>query len=649
MSRLFILLLCFFSSFTFATEWERLFEHPKYQFVKISPNGENLAVAMDTDGKRSLAFIERKTMKYLGGVKLPGKNEVGTFYWANDERIVIKVNQREPWRKEPLYYGELYAVNIDGTQGEMIYGYRSYNKMSATSGGSKFKKKEQIRGWADVIDLLPADEEHILISSTPWDIQGDRLAAVYKLNIYTGKIRRKHIAGSPIPYARFLTNNQGEIKVVVGTDKNYKGQVFIRENKKWHPVPKTSVGSDFYPLTLTEDGSSLYALDNFKQDKIGLVKFDLEKGTSKTVYSDVAVDITNVEYSSDGNSIYALRVDEHFPAYLLLNQEHQEAQIFKGLVAAFPDQVVNITSQSKDGRYSIVMVTSDVQAGKFFLYDNKENKLSALFSYYPEIKTQALARKEPFSFAASDGLPISGYFTQAKQQNENEISPLVVLVHGGPHARDYWSFSSEVQFLALNGFSVLQVNFRGSSGYGKGFEEKGYLNWGTRIQDDIKEAYEWAINEGLAEQNNACIMGTSFGAYSAIQSASRYPNLYQCAIANAGIYDLELMYEEGDVPKFAFGKSYLKKTIGTDKKQLKENSPVHNIDSIKVPLLIAHGKQDRRAPFEQAERLKKALDDSNKKYQWYTVADESHGFFVPENQKKYMNKVVEFLGSHIGD
>ncbi|WP_448211254.1 alpha/beta hydrolase family protein [Colwellia sp. MEBiC06753] len=640
-------LLVITSPSSFANKWEQLFEFPKYQEVKISPNGKHLAVAMDMDGQRALAFLERKTMKYIGGAKLPGQNEVGEFYWANNERVVVKVYQREPWRKNPAYYGELFAVNIDGSMGEMIYGYRSFDKITASSGGSKFKKKERILGWAEIIDLLPEDEDHILISSTPWDIQGDRLASVYQLNIYNGKIKNKRIAGSPIPYARFLTNNDHEIKVVVGIDKQAKGQVFVRENSEWRQIPASTIGDDFTPLTFDNSGDYLYALDNAERNFTGLYKINLTTGEKQHIFTDKIVDISGVEYSSDFNSIYALRVDDGYPEYIIIDQEHFEAAIFRNLVAAFPNKKVNITSHSRDGQYFIVMVSSDVEAGKFYLFDAKNNQLSSLFSYYPKVKPSEFATTQPISFQASDGLTITGYFTQAKAADASEIAPLVLLVHGGPHSRDYWHFSPEVQYLALNGYSVLQVNFRGSEGFGKSFEQAGYQNWGTKIQQDIYEAYQWAVAQGKARSGNACIMGSSFGAYSAISSITQYQAAYKCAVANAGIYDLPLMFEEGDVPVVAYGEAYLTKTLGTDEVKLKSMSPIYHAKQISAAILLAHGEQDRRAPFEHVERLKDALDAANKPYEWFSVANESHGFFLPENQQAYMQKVLQFLDKHL--
>ncbi|WP_199611490.1 alpha/beta hydrolase family protein [Flocculibacter collagenilyticus] len=622
--------------------WEHLFDYPTYQDAKLSPDGSKLAVAVMSQGKRSLAFLDAKTFKMLGGAKLGGKNEVGAYAWVNNERVVIKVTQKEPWLKEAQYYGELFAVNYDGKKSDMIFGYRSGEMQT----GSKLKKKKAIAGWADIVDYLPEDEKHILISSTPWSGSGDRLATLYKLNVYTGVIA-KRVASSPISYASFITDESGKLKLATGIDKNNEQQVFIKKDSNWSRIPTSKFGSEFYPLTIDESGDNLYTLDNFEQDLLGLFKLNLKSGEYKHVYTDPKVDVTNALSTTDGRSIYALRTDEGFPAYTLLGKKHEEAVVYKNLLGTFPGQEVSIRSRTDDGTKYIVRVSSDIEAGMFYIYDKKANKLNYLFKYYPTLDAKQLAITDPISYKATDDKLIRGYFTQAKNTKKGDIAPLVVLVHGGPHARDYWDYSSETQYLALNGYSVLQVNFRGSTGYGRSHKEAGYLNWGSTIQQDIYDGLQWAIKSGKAQKESVCIMGASFGGYSAIQNIINYPDAYQCSVANAGVYDLALMYEEGDIKQSSSGERYLEMTIGTDENQLKAMSPVNSVNKIKVPVFLAHGKKDRRVPYEHAKRLRKAFDKSGVDYTWYVKSKESHGFFDPENQKDYMKKVVSFLDKHL--
>ncbi|WP_286263350.1 alpha/beta hydrolase family protein [Thalassotalea atypica] len=635
------LLLALGSTNIYANDWEHLFQRAKYQDVKISPDGQYLAIIVDSHGQRALAFLSRETMETIGTTKLPDINEVGNFHWVNNERVVLKIIQRKPWQEEPLYYGELFAVNVDGSQTELIYGYRN----GGNGKRSRLKKKKKTNGWAELVNRLDDDEENILIMSTLWDEKGSRLPSLYKLNVYTGKLK-KQLISSPVPYADFITDSSGNVKVVTGINENNEREVHIRKNRKWHQLPPHNYGQDFQALTIDETGKNLFVIDNFGQDKSGLFKLNLNTGKLKKIITDKKVDISQVKYTSDGNNIYALGVDDGFPSYYVLNKALKEAQVFKVLISAFPGQSVDITSKTDDGNVYIVKVSSDIEAGKFYLYDQQENKLRGLFKYYPDINSNELAYTDPIEFTSSDGLRISGYFTEAKHQKENAIAPLVVLVHGGPHSRDYWKYSSEVQFLALNGYSVLQVNFRGSDGFGYNFEAAGYKNWGSLIQRDIFEAFQWAVQSGLADKDKACIMGASFGGYSAIQSAIKYPDTYQCAIAYAGVYDLDLMYEKGNIQNLGFGKAYINQTLGTDAAVRKKMSPVHNVEPINIPLLLAHGEEDEQVPFEHAVRLKSSLDAAKKPYEWHTFGKESHGFFDPDNQKKYMKHVLAFLSKH---
>lgn len=639
---LFLLLLTLSTSIS-AKDWSSLFDHPQYQNAKISPNGKYLAVSVLRDNKLGLVFLETQTLKFVGQAAFGGKFEVGQFYWVNNERVVINILERNYSIEKPQFYGELYSVNYDGNKGLIIYGYRAGEVKSM----AHIRKKESTMGWGEIIDTLPKDKKHILISSTPMSNTGERHASVHKLNVYTGHLKSK-MARSPLPNSHFITDSTGKLRAVTGiTEENKKG-LYIRKQDKWHKVPSESVGDNVLPLSVSASGKYLYTVDNYQQDLKGIFKLDIDDYSYQSVYTDKSVDITDVEMSTDGRSAYAVRVDENYPAYLILNKKLAEAEVFKNLLKSLPYSNVTITSKSDDGRIYIVLASSDIEPGNIYLYDKNKNQLRFLFKLMSKFDTTDFVQMEPISVTSSDNRTIKGYFTQAISSKKNQLSPVVVLVHGGPHGvRDYWRFSSQVQYLALNGYSVLQVNYRGSGGYGQDFEILGHKHWGDAIQQDIMEAYQWLVTNKKAEENNACIMGASFGAYSAIQSAIKYPNTYRCAIANAGIYDLELMFEEGDIQNRRSGMSYLKKVLGTDQNKLKAMSPVHFADKINIPLFLAHGEDDERAPFEHVERLRAALDRAGKSYQWFAVDKEGHGFYNPKNQKAYMKGVVDFLDEHL--
>lgn len=626
-----------------AKDWSGLFDHAQYQTAKISPDGKHLAVSVLHNNKLALAFLETETLKFVGQATFGGKFEAGQFHWVNNERVVIKVLERSYNIEKPLFYGELYSVNYDGSKGLMIYGFR----MEARASMSRIGNKKATRGWAEIIDILPKDKKHILISSTPMSRTGERHASVHKLNVYTGILKRKMTA-SPAYFSRFIADNSGKLSALTALTKKNKVSLYIRKEREWEKIPSDKIGDKVYPLSVSASGEYLYTIDNYQQNLKGIFKLNLENNEYSEVYTDKNVDITDVEISTDGRSAYAIRVDDNYPAYLILNKNIPEAKIFKSLLTTFPYNKVKITSKSEDGSTYVILVSSDIEPGNLYLYNKDKNQLRFLFKLMPKFDSADFIKMEPISLISSDNYKINGYFTQAKSNNPDKLSPLVILVHGGPHGiRDYWRFSSQVQYLALNGYSVLQVNYRGSGGYGSDFEKLGHRHWGDTIQQDIMESYQWLVKNNKVKKNQACIMGASFGAYSAIQSTIKYPGMYKCAIANAGVYDLELIFEEGDIQKRRFGMAYLKTVLGTDQEKLKAMSPVYSADKINIPLFLAHGEDDQRAPFEHVERLKSALDKAGKPYQWFVVDKEGHGFYNPKNQKAYMKGVVDFLDEHL--
>ncbi|MCG8464102.1 MAG: prolyl oligopeptidase family serine peptidase, partial [Xanthomonadales bacterium] len=264
------------------------------------------------------------------------------------------------------------------------------------------------------------------------------------------------------------------------------------------------------------------------------------------------------------------------------------------------------------------------------------------------IDKQRLRPVQNIELTARDGQKLRGYLTLPA--DEKKPYPLVVLPHGGPFGiRDYRDFNGEVQLLAHNGYAVLQVNFRGSGGYGTAFEKAGHRQWGQAMQDDLTDATQWLVEQGYADKNRMCIFGASYGGYAALMGVIREPDLYRCAIGYAGVYDLNMMYEEGGLRYYSDGVTYLERTLGEDSPELKAYSPVHQVDKIKVPLFIAHGGEDRVVPDEHAKALRDALKDANKEFEWLHYRREVHGFANQEHLQAFYSKVLAFLDEHIGE
>ncbi|WP_286265940.1 hypothetical protein [Thalassotalea atypica] len=383
----FLISLLFVSVSVSAENANNQSQHKQYHEVKISPDGKTIAVAMDVEGKRTLAFLNTANMEYVGGSKLPRLSEVGQFYWANNERVIIQVHKKEAWRPESIYYGELFAQNIDGTKANMIYGYRALHERKARGAGSKFKKKKRLEGSAEIINLMSDDERSILISSTLWkegthpsDTHwkgiGNRLAAVYKLDIYNGEISTKRIGGAPVSYATFLSDNKAQLKIAYG--ENVNNELYIMsDDGKWQQVASSNVGKNIQPLAINSAGTHMLALDNFNQQNTGLFQLRLSDGSYENLVSDDEINVLGAEVSKDGHDVYALLLSGDYPSYAVLNQDTVESQVFNNLLAVFPKKQISIVSKSDNNELFVVQVMVDGKNFKHYIYNKTTNKLSA--------------------------------------------------------------------------------------------------------------------------------------------------------------------------------------------------------------------------------------------------------------------------------
>ena len=613
-----------------------------YQQAKLSPDGKKIGLIVKVAGRRILAVIDSDSLTNIANINLGDRAEIGEFYWATNKRIVAELWQRQPWQAESQFYGELFAVDYNGKHSELIYSYRAEDDGL----GSRLKKKQAIRGWANIISVLPEDKKHILISSTEANKHGGAFPTIHKLNIHNGKISRA-ITRSPVPYTSFIADEKGNLSFAKGTNKDGVTQAFRYKDGDWIEISDT-VGEDFRPLTLNSINNTLFYLDDYEQDKRGLFTLDLVSGKKTSVYTDKHVDITGISRTTDGTAIYALRLEHEYPVYVMLDSEHNEANVFKRLLNSFPGYRVEITSKSEDGNKWLIYIVNDIDAGSYYIYDLKSNMLNQIAANHEHIDIDLLAKTQPFSFSSFDNKTIHGFITYPNSMTADEQVPLVALIHGGPHdVRDTWYYDRETQMLASLGYAVLRVNYRGSSGYGNEYSDDGYGEWGDAIQKDILGGIQWTLNNGNIASDKICIMGASFGGYAAVMAATLEPDLFQCIVATAGVYDLQMMYKKGDIPQLLFAEEYLERAIGTDPKKLKASSPINRVEHLKADIFIAHGERDRRVPVQHALALKKQLDLHNKSYEWFVKSTETHGFFNESNRAEYYENVAIFLKKHL--
>lgn len=650
MKRNFFLLLlnCFLYTFIVASvssnELEKFVKHAEFEQVNISPDGKVLAVRTEFENRKVLAFLDIKTKKLIYLFRLNGKDNVGEFYWVNNERVVTHVTTSYGPLDIQQNIGKLYAVNYDGSKPTAIFGWNTKRS------GTWLKADTHIsRGWANMASILKSDDKNILISVTPWPdkkLAEPRPAELIKVDVYTGKQRR--IMRSPGRGNGFILDNNDEPRFAYGNSSYADTDLYYRAaDEDWKEFSFPVEVDDIWIKGFNKTNSKVYFIAEKDGDTGTLYSYDFKTAKVNKIYKNQNVEISSVLKNYKGIP-YGVELNENYSNFLFFNKKAEHAQIHKDLYASFKGDTVRISNSTEDGQQLVIETSGDKNPGTYYLYDSESNKVTYLLARADWLKNKELASVEPFKFINRDGIELHGYLTLPNGKVDKNL-PLVVNPHGGPHGpRDYWQFDWRAQALASQGYAVLQVNFRGSGGYGSKFLKSGLREWGGKIQYDIIDATKWAVSQGIADKERICIYGGSFGAYSALQSAILAPNLFKCTVGASGVYDLALMYDDGDIPKWVYGKNYLSAAIGNREVDLKSFSPSYNVDKLKIPVLLIHGGADERTPISQAESLEKALKSKNHPYQTFYVDNEYHGFVDENNRLKAFENILKFLNEHIG-
>ena len=423
-----------------------------------------------------------------------------------------------------------------------------------------------------------------------------------------------------------------------------------REGDGWIEIHRAKMGDGRHlPQGFDSENKRVYFQISEEGEPARLYAVDAETEERQLLSGNDNVEAMGYLYSSDGRELLAVNYLDGLPVTDFVNKEHEEVRTYAGLINAFPEHAVRFDGISRDGRLVLVRTYSDVDPGAYYLFDRQTGKARFLLAAMEWIKPEQMSPMTPFSFVARDGTRVHGYITVPRGSSGKNL-PLVLHPHGGPHGpRDQWGFNPEVQFLASRGYAVLQVNFRGSGGYGNAFERKGYRNWGTAMIDDMTDAVEWAIGQGIADRERVCTYGASYGGYAALQSVVREPDRYKCAIGYVGVYSLPLMTKDGDIPRSESGRNYLQRVLPESAAEQQAQSAVFNVDRIRVPVMLVHGERDERVPMSQYRALKSALVAAGRPPEVEVLAEkEGHGFQDLANNVRLYTAMEAFLAKHIG-
>ena len=614
----------------------------EYGEIKISPNGDYYAVTVPMEDRTLLAVMRASDRKITASIGLGQYKHVHDFWWVNPERVMISVAQRIGTQDFPSLLGQLNAINVDGTRAEALVGQMTGGPRI----GSRVSSKKGDRVAALLVDDLPNDDKFAIIQTMPF--QADPHSKIERMDVYTG--RRAALGRAPVRNATFSADNAGVVRLVYGFNADRYSRLFHRANDEaeWTEIG-SSANSDHaeFPIGFSADNRLAYLRSTDANGPDAIVELDLATMKRRTLLQDKRANPARILYRAGTNVPVGVEYDDAGHRMAFFDPTTKEARLHRSLAAAFPGHGVRVTSQTTDGGRAIVHVWSDRSPGDDYLFDLKTMKADHLLTSRAWLDPETQAARTPVEVKARDGLPLHGYVTVPHGTGGKGL-PMVVMPHGGPFGiYDGWGFDADAQMLAAAGYAVLQVNFRGSGNYGMAFEHAGRNQWGKAMQDDVTDATKWAIDQGIADPKRICIHGGSYGAYAALMGAAREPALYRCASGYVGVYDLPAMHTSGDIRDSDSGDTYLQRWIGKPE-ELAGVSPNRLADKIKVPVLLASGGEDRRAPSTHTDMMERALKSAGVPVQRIHYPEEGHGFYQPRHQQEYYTTLLEFLDRHIG-
>ena len=633
---------------------------PDVSNVKISPNGKFVGVQQRTEETIVVKIIDLDNAQLLSVHNFGSKGQITDFFWATDKRLVFTVARENSRNTEIYNVGQLVAANIDGKRTKLIAGFGS---APDSRQGVRNRDRTNPDRPAIIVHRLPKDSNKILVSF--FDNAGFNELA--ELDINNGKV--SYVTTSPVIYPNWIFNNEGKLMGVSSSTLENNSEIFLfkpnlpqgslssrqcsqKQNCYVPPIrednkrPGWVFFKDFeFPKGASIEGftpnGKMMVTEYMDENTSGLYEYDLKENTYELIFRDSRVDITAVASSLDDGP-YGIRLDNGKPEYLYLSEPNRLKNLHLKFYEAFPAQKTTITSYSKDYSRAVGIVMADVNPGTYYLMDMEKNQISPLGRYWSKTSYDSLAEMKVINFKNRYGDEIQSYFTGAVGKKN---APTIVMPHGGPWARDYWRFHPEVQFLAAEGFNVLQNNIRGSTGYGLEHTAHVYGNF-AEVLTDMFDSIEYLDGEGMIDKNNVCVYGGSYGGYAATQGPMMRPDLFKCAISEAGLYDINAQYSSGDIKMMRGGRKFLEDAFG-DGEKAEDMSPINYAYKLKTPYMLIHGKKDVRTPYKEAEAFMKAMDKNGIKYEKMIIEKETHGFSKEENRIEKMKKISAFFRKYL--
>ncbi|MGH2508172.1 MAG: S9 family peptidase [Ktedonobacteraceae bacterium] len=596
-----------------------LFGNPVKANPQISPDGKKMAYLAPVNG------VLNVWVGAVGGnddqpITQDTDRGVRLYFWAADNTHILYVQDNggnENWR--------LYATNL------------------AT------KQTRDLTPFENVQVQIIARDKHfpgeLLIGMNK---ENPQVHDVYHLDLNSGKLAR--VAQNPGNVAQWIVDSQFKVRGAAISAPDGSSGLLVRadEQSEWQSIvtwnPDDALSSS--PHSFTHDGQSIYLEDARDVNAARLVKLHIASGKISVLAEDDHYDVGSVLIHPDTHEVQAVSFNKDRVTWTVLDESIKGdfASIRKIHRGDF-----SILNRDDADKTWMLAFTVDNGPVAFYAYDRQSQQASFLFNNQPDLNSYTLATREPISFTARDGLTVHGYLTLPTGDQHTNL-PLVLNVHGGPWARDAWGYNPEAQWFANRGYACLQVNFRGSTGYGKDFLNAGDREWGRNMHHDLVDGVNWAIAQGLANPQKVAIYGGSYGGYAALVGATFTPDLFCCSVDIVGPSNLVSLIKTIP-PYWSTFKATFHKRVGNpeiDEEFLKSRSPLFKVDQIKIPMLIAQGANDPRVKQAESEQIVEAMKSRGIEHEYMLFPDEGHGFAKPENRLKFYAAAEKFLAKHLG-
>lgn len=623
-------------------------KHPIYSTAKISPNGDYLAITVDRGDQDVLVVLSMETLKPLKINTLPDKKSVGAFYWTSPKRLLFNAVKKSGSFERPRATGEWFAVNADGTTPRNLIEYGSM--------GTSQRGKAVGNEYFSLLDTLPDDDGNILMTATYSRSSAGAGTEVVMVDTVSG--RRKSLARAPADNCSIaLSSDKQPAFAVCSTDKDEENGYDISTTTyryggdgKWTQISSSKADGTSLRILGSSTKGDIYATRDDGKLPAAFGTLDPQSGKFTELFHDDVSEISTLIESVDGTEqIIGVATEAGAPKVTLIDETHPDSELYASLAAAFPGQYVAFSSATRDGKQIIVSVRSDQNPGELYLYNRDTGKARFLLKSRPWIDAKAMGTMKAVAFTARDGRVIHGYLTIPNGSDGKDL-PLIVNVHGGPMGpRDNWGYGTEPQMFASRGYATLQINYRGSGGFGKAFQDMAYGQWSTGIMNDIIDGTRYVIQQGWADKDRICIYGGSFGGYASMMAPVRAPELFKCAFGYVGMYDAQIQMSKSDTSRSASGKRYLLRAFGQTRAEQDAMSPINHVNELKLPVYLAAGARDARCPPEHTEALAKALTAAGNAPEGVIIqSGEEHGYYKEENNLNLYTEMLNFFARHIG-